>query len=91
MCFSDFMIVADGAFKIVMSTRHVFWQTIRHTGGLVGSIKRVFITDPNYVPEEDDDPAPLEDRVKNWWWVLGVFLSTIVSCALMATQFNIGV
>jgi uncharacterized oligopeptide transporter (OPT) family protein len=48
--------------------------------------------DPNAVRDENDpDPSALEDRIKTWWWVTGMIVSIIVSCALMATQFKVGV
>jgi len=51
----------------------------------------MFVRDPDYVPEADIDPAPYEDRVKTWWWVSGTFIAIVVSCALMGTQFHMGV
>ena len=76
--------------EIGMSTRSSLWAGIKSTRGLGDSVKRIFVKDPDYVPH-DDDPAPLQDRVKTWWWVTGTILSLIVSCALMGTQFNVGV
>jgi hypothetical protein len=74
-----------------MSSRQIFWESIKNARHLGGSFKRLFIHDPNYVPEEDLDSAPYEDRVKTWWWVTGVLITIIVSCALLGTQFHLGV
>lgn len=43
------------------------------------------------IDPEDEDQTPLEDRVPTWWWTSGLFLSTIVCCAILATQFNMNV
>ncbi|KAG8821599.1 hypothetical protein FRC17_009780 [Serendipita sp. 399] len=85
------MMLVFSFVEIGMSIRHVVWANIKNSGNLWPAFKRLFIKDPNYIPEEDIDPAPLEDRVKTWWWVSGAILSIIVSCALMSTQFSMGV
>ncbi|KAJ3513007.1 hypothetical protein NLJ89_g3194 [Agrocybe chaxingu] len=40
---------------------------------------------------EDEDQTPLEDRIPLPWWTIGLLLSTIMSCAILATQFNMNV
>lgn len=77
--------------EIGMSSRHSFWNSIKSSRELGPAFKRIFVKDSNYVPEDDIDPAPLQDRVKTWWWVTGTFISIVVSCALMGTQFDVGV
>jgi len=77
--------------EIGMSSRDSFWNALKSTRGLGPAFKRIFVKDPNYVSEGDIDPAPPEDRVKTWWWVVGTLISIIVSCALMGTQFHVGV
>jgi hypothetical protein len=77
--------------EIGMSSRHLFGDLFRASKDIGPAIKRIFVKDPNYIPEEDNDPAPYEDRVKDWWWQVGVIISIILSCALLATQFQVGV
>lgn len=40
---------------------------------------------------EDEDQTPVEDRIPFSWWSIGLFLSTVMSCALLATQFKLNV
>jgi len=40
---------------------------------------------------EDEDQTPLEDRIPTLWWTSGLFLSTVMSCAILATKFNMNV
>lgn len=40
---------------------------------------------------EDEDQTPLEDRIPTSWWTIGLFLSTVMSCAILATQFHMNV
>ncbi|ESK88593.1 oligopeptide transporter [Moniliophthora roreri MCA 2997] len=40
---------------------------------------------------DDEDQTPLEDRVPTLWWTVGLALSTIMSCALLATLFPLNV
>ncbi|TFK26572.1 OPT oligopeptide transporter [Coprinopsis marcescibilis] len=42
-------------------------------------------------PEEDEDETPIADRVPVLWWTLGLLTSTIVSCAILSTQFGMNV
>ncbi|CCA76487.1 related to permeases-unknown function [Serendipita indica DSM 11827] len=87
------MMLVFSFFEIGMSSRHAFWTALKSTRGAGGAFKRIFAKrDPNAVRDENDpDPSPLEDRIKTWWWVSGVIVSIIISCALMATQFSVGV
>jgi uncharacterized oligopeptide transporter (OPT) family protein len=87
------MMLVFSFFEIGMSSRHAFWTALKSTRGAGGAFKRMFVKrDPNAVRDENDpDPSPLEDRIKTWWWVSGVIISIIVSCALMSTQFSVGV
>jgi hypothetical protein len=41
--------------------------------------------------EEDEDKTPVEDRIPRSWWITGVTLSTIMSCAILATLFKMNV
>lgn len=40
---------------------------------------------------EDEDYTPVQDRVPTSWWAVGIFLSTIMSCAILATLFSMNV
>ena len=85
------MMLVFSFLEIGLSSRHIFVDLFHASKDIGPAIKRLFIRDPQYVPEEDNDPAPYEDRVKDWWWQVGVIVSVIISCALLATQFNVGV
>jgi len=85
------MMLVFSFLEIGMSSRHLFVDLFRATKDIGPTIKRIFVKDPQYTPEEDNDPAPYEDRVKGWWWQVGVIVSLIISCVLLATQFDVGV
>ncbi|KAF8893097.1 OPT oligopeptide transporter protein-domain-containing protein, partial [Infundibulicybe gibba] len=40
---------------------------------------------------DDEDQTPLADRIPTSWWTIGLFLSTIMCCAILATQFHMNV
>jgi len=40
---------------------------------------------------DDEDQTPIEDRIPPSWWGIGLILVTIMSCALLATQFHMNV
>lgn len=42
--------------------------------------------DPN-----DEDQTPMEDRIPVSWWTIGLLASTIMSCAILATQFHMNI
>lgn len=48
----------------------------------------LFKRDPDAV---DDDMTPIEDRVPVLWWSVGLVLSTILTCAILATLFHVNV
>jgi len=41
--------------------------------------------------EEDEDDTPKSDRIPTLWWTVGLFLSTVMCCAILATQFSMNV
>ncbi|KAF8069127.1 oligopeptide transporter, partial [Lyophyllum atratum] len=43
------------------------------------------------IDPEDEDQTPLEDRIPTSWWTIGLFLSTVMCCAILATQFEMNV
>ena len=82
------MMLVFSFLELGMSSRHLFVDLFHESKDIGSAIKRIFVKDPHYIPEEDNDPAPYEDRVKDWWWQVGVIVSVIVSCALLVTQFE---
>lgn len=40
---------------------------------------------------EDEDQTPIEDRIPVLWWTTGLAASTVMCCAILATQFNMNV
>jgi hypothetical protein len=76
--------------EIGMSSRSVLVDLFNARKDIGPAIKRIFVKDLQYVPEVDNDPAPHEDRVKGWWWQVGALVSVIISCVLLAKQFNVG-
>ncbi|KAK7462797.1 hypothetical protein VKT23_007378 [Stygiomarasmius scandens] len=58
-------------------------------GSVLTSLKNLFHrTEPG---EDDEDQTPLADRVPTSWWTGGLLLSTIMCCAILATQFHMNV
>ncbi|KAF8893198.1 oligopeptide transporter [Gymnopilus junonius] len=45
----------------------------------------------NDIDPEDEDQTPAEDRVPLAWWTIGLFISIVMSCAILATQFHLNV
>jgi len=41
--------------------------------------------------EEDEDQTPEEDRIPHLWWIIGLTLSTILSCGILAGLFKMNV
>ena len=41
--------------------------------------------------DDDEDETPVEDRVPRAWWMIGLVLSIIMCCAILATMFNMNV
>lgn len=62
-----------------------------YKAGINLNILSWFREDPNYNAEEDEDLSPREDRVPTLWWTTGLFLSIVMSCAILATMFNMNV
>ncbi|KJX93603.1 hypothetical protein TI39_contig4286g00001 [Zymoseptoria brevis] len=40
---------------------------------------------------EDDDPAPLHERVPKWMWASGTFITIVVTCIVLGLQYNMNV
>ncbi|TFK32332.1 oligopeptide transporter [Crucibulum laeve] len=45
----------------------------------------------NTLNENDEDQTPIEDRIPTSWWTIGLLCSTIMACAILATQFHMNV
>ncbi|KII87761.1 hypothetical protein PLICRDRAFT_30324 [Plicaturopsis crispa FD-325 SS-3] len=70
-----------------------FTDVILSSGGLITTLKK---SSPKTwfsatATEDDEDPSPPQDRVPTLWWTGGLFLSIVMSCALLATQFHMNV
>ncbi|PPQ84126.1 hypothetical protein CVT25_003339 [Psilocybe cyanescens] len=39
----------------------------------------------------NEDKTPMADRIPTSWWTIGLLLSTVMSCAILATQFHMNV
>ncbi|TFK73351.1 oligopeptide transporter, partial [Pluteus cervinus] len=46
---------------------------------------------PTDIHPDDEDQTPLADRIPTSWWTLGLLASTIMCCAILATQFSMNV
>ncbi len=58
--------------------------------GISINFKGLF-TQRTEVDEDDEDQTPMEHRIPFAWWTTGLFLSTVMSCAILATLFNMNV
>ena len=45
----------------------------------------------NDVDAEDEDLTPVADRIPFLWWTVGLAISTVMSCAILATLFHMNV
>ncbi|KAI4528915.1 OPT oligopeptide transporter protein-domain-containing protein [Schizophyllum commune] len=52
---------------------------------------REWMQDGKELDPNDEDQTPMEDRVPFLWWTVGLALSTIMSCAILATLFPLNV
>ncbi|KAF8342899.1 oligopeptide transporter [Cantharellus anzutake] len=81
--------------EVGISSRHAFYKMFVSMRSGFGRMFRDFVNrnDPNYIREieDDDDPAPPEDRVPLWAWFGGLILSVILTCSIVATKWNMGV
>jgi hypothetical protein len=59
-------------------------------GSFASSVIGIF-RNKREVGEDDEDQTPVEDRVPTSWWTIGLLLSTIMCCAILATQFRMNV
>ncbi|KIM46755.1 hypothetical protein M413DRAFT_261954 [Hebeloma cylindrosporum] len=63
---------------------------VRHMGGPAMNPKNWF-KKREALDADDEDQTPLEDRIPTSWWTTGLFLSTVMSCAILATMFHMNV
>ena len=59
---------------------------IKNLGSPINWFRKVDKSD-----KEDEDQTPEEDRIPRLWWTIGLTLSTILSCAILATLFKMNV
>ncbi|KAG5651754.1 hypothetical protein H0H81_007566 [Sphagnurus paluster] len=52
---------------------------------------RGWFNESKSINPEDEDQTPLEDRIPTSWWTVGLFCSTVMCCAILATQFHMNV
>jgi len=45
----------------------------------------------NDIDAEDEDQTPIADRIPFLWWTVGLGVSTVMSCAILATLFHMNV
>lgn len=45
----------------------------------------------NEIDPEDEDQTPAEDRIPTLWWTTGLAASTVMSVAILATEFHMNV
>ncbi len=81
--------------EVGITSRHAFCRMLQSMRvGFCGMYYDFFNRgNPNYIREvgDDDDPAPLEDRVPFWAWFGGVIISTILTCSLVTTKWGMNV
>ncbi|KAJ8086152.1 hypothetical protein PM082_004974 [Marasmius tenuissimus] len=80
MLLYSFADIACGLLPYALAIRGNFAKNIK------GIFRRRSELDP-----EDEDQTPLEDRVPVLWWSVGLVLSTVMSCAILATMFPLNV
>ncbi|KAI0761256.1 oligopeptide transporter [Trametes elegans] len=85
---------------ILMMLLYSFADLAMNSGSIVTNIRKAgfnwdvrawFREDPDYNADDDEDLSPREDRVPTLWWVVGLIASIIMSCAILATMFNMNV
>ncbi|KAI0821904.1 oligopeptide transporter [Trametes gibbosa] len=85
---------------VLMMLLYSFADLGMNSGDIVRNIRKAginwnvlswFRDDPNYNADDDEDLSPREDRVPTLWWTTGLLASTIMSCAILATMFNMNV
>jgi OPT family oligopeptide transporter len=81
------MMLVYSFIEIGMSSRGL----LKNIGSMPSAVKESYSNWRAGIVPEDDDPAPPEDRIKPWIWMGGIVISIIIACALLATQFGVGV
>lgn len=77
------------SFADVMMSLVPIFANMRKTGVSI-NFKGLF-TRRTEVDEDDEDQTPMEHRIPFAWWTTGLFLSTVMSCAILATLFHMNV
>ncbi|KAL0959886.1 hypothetical protein HGRIS_011554 [Hohenbuehelia grisea] len=73
---------------IVMSSGSLI-TGLRQNGAVLNPVNW-FKTQTELDPD-DEDQTPLADRIPTSWWTGGLFCSTVMCCAILATQFHMNV
>lgn len=81
--FADVMFSLLPAMKSLRANRSSFSFDLN-------AIRKSF-THKTELDDDDEDRTPMEDRIPFSWWGTGVFASTVMSCAILATKFNMNV
>ncbi|KAF5378813.1 hypothetical protein D9615_007012 [Tricholomella constricta] len=82
---------------VLMMLLYSFADVIFSTAPLLKSVKKENLDPRSWfaprtgIEPEDEDQTPLEDRIPTSWWTIGLFLSTVMCCAILATQFHMNV
>ncbi|ORX75305.1 OPT superfamily oligopeptide transporter, partial [Basidiobolus meristosporus CBS 931.73] len=61
--------------------------------GLYGTIKHMLIRrnpvhEESLKDEEDDDPAPRNERIPTWMWAVGLTIAVVFNCLVLGFYFN---
>ncbi|KDR80207.1 hypothetical protein GALMADRAFT_242499 [Galerina marginata CBS 339.88] len=74
-----------------------FADVVLTLGPLVSGMRGAALNPVNWfktrteLDPEEEDQTPLEDRIPTSWWTIGLAISTVMSCAILATQFHMNV
>ncbi|KAF7426231.1 hypothetical protein PC9H_008598 [Pleurotus ostreatus] len=78
------------SFADILLSLTPFFKTLFASSAWSGLDPRTWVGTRELDPE-DEDQTPMEDRIPFSWWSTGLFLSTVMCCAILATQFHMNV
>ncbi|THH12710.1 hypothetical protein EW146_g7441 [Bondarzewia mesenterica] len=84
-----FMMLLYSAADVIIGAAGPVYRSIRSIQFTGGRNPFKWFSDDD--DGEDEDLTPKEDRIPNWAWTGGLFVSIVMSCALLATQFHVNV
>src|SRR5258708_1828046 len=89
------MMIVYTLFEVGISSRHVYYRMLQslRSGFRDTNQDPANPNDPGSIEkvEDDNDPAPPEDRVPLWAWAGGLIISIILTCSIAPTQWDMGV